>query len=106
MRSKEQDPDYRFMPDPDIPRIRITQGMIDKAQSSLPELPFDQKKRIASLYDIGIRDAETVLSHPHVHSIFEDLSQNLPSKQVYQWVYVNILGNTIKKELDFEETVS
>ncbi len=38
-RSKEDEQDYRYMPDPDIPPIVLTQEEIDKIQSTVPHLP-------------------------------------------------------------------
>ena len=39
MRDKESSHDYRFLPEPDIPPILITEEMISSFRSCLPELP-------------------------------------------------------------------
>lgn len=38
-RSKENAPDYRYMPDPDLPPIVLKPEQIEKAKSELPDLP-------------------------------------------------------------------
>ena len=44
-RSKEDEQDYRYMPDPDIPPIVLTQEEIDKIQSTVPHLPDFYRKK-------------------------------------------------------------
>jgi aspartyl-tRNA(Asn)/glutamyl-tRNA(Gln) amidotransferase subunit B len=39
MRSKETETDYRYMPEPDLPPLRVPAQLMTSAQSSLPELP-------------------------------------------------------------------
>ena len=43
LRSKEEDIDYRFLVDPDIPMFRICKDRIKKIQDEMPEVPFDRK---------------------------------------------------------------
>lgn len=54
-RTKEDAHDYRYMPDPDLPPIVLTQAYIDDVKASLPPLPDDYRR---TLSDMGI-DAKT-----------------------------------------------
>lgn len=54
MRSKSDDPDYRFFQDPDLPCIHISVERIAKARDQLPELPFSQKLRFCEQYALPI----------------------------------------------------
>jgi aspartyl-tRNA(Asn)/glutamyl-tRNA(Gln) amidotransferase subunit B len=49
MRSKEEAHDYRYMPDPDIPPIELTEEMIKPIRDTMPLLPHDWRKRLESL---------------------------------------------------------
>lgn len=55
-RTKEDAHDYRYMPDPDLPPVVLSQQYIDDVKASMPPLPADYR---AILSDIGI-DAKTV----------------------------------------------
>ena len=54
-RTKEDAQDYRYMPDPDLPPVVLTQDYIDEIKASMPALPADYRHMLS---DIGI-DANT-----------------------------------------------
>ncbi len=39
MRSKESEIDYRYMPEPDLPPLRLAAALVQAARDALPELP-------------------------------------------------------------------
>lgn len=49
MRSKEEAHDYRYMPEPDVPPIELTEAMIKPVRESMPLLPREWRKRLAKL---------------------------------------------------------
>lgn len=46
MRSKEEANDYRYFPDPDLLPLEVTDAMIDKIKSTMPELPATDRKSV------------------------------------------------------------
>lgn len=48
-RTKENAEDYRYMPDPDIPPIELTDSMIDAVRDEMPVLPDEWRQRLNSL---------------------------------------------------------
>lgn len=48
-RTKENAEDYRYMPDPDIPPIELTDEMIDTVREEMPVLPEEWRNRLSSL---------------------------------------------------------
>ena len=50
MRSKEQDPDYRFFQEPDLPTFRVSEERIQSVLEKLEKTPFDKKKEFAAKY--------------------------------------------------------
>lgn len=48
-RSKEEAHDYRYMPDPDIPPIEITQTAIESIKADMPALPNDLRAKFKRL---------------------------------------------------------
>lgn len=59
-RSKEEAQDYRYMPDPDIPPIYLTDEEISKIQANIPILPFEWRKILADL-GLDYAQIETLL---------------------------------------------
>ena len=62
LRSKEDAPDYRFMPDPELGPIVITSAKIDQLRRALPELPLDAVERLIKGYGIRRREANVVVA--------------------------------------------
>jgi len=48
-RSKENADDYRYMPDPDLPPVVLTDQYIETAKNSMPALPEDYRKILADM---------------------------------------------------------
>jgi aspartyl-tRNA(Asn)/glutamyl-tRNA(Gln) amidotransferase subunit B len=80
-RSKETANDYRYFPDPDIPKIRFsvtTQFSESRLKENMPELPG--KKRV-KYHNIGItrQQVETILTHSELDGFFSALHEELSS---------------------------
>lgn len=56
MRSKEEAHDYRYMPEPDVPPIELTEEMIKPIRDSMPVLPNEWRKRLSKL---GLDQSQT-----------------------------------------------
>jgi len=48
-RTKENAEDYRYMPDPDIPPVELTDEMIDVVRQEMPVMPAEWRERLSSL---------------------------------------------------------
>jgi aspartyl-tRNA(Asn)/glutamyl-tRNA(Gln) amidotransferase subunit B len=46
MRDKEKKQDYRFMPEPNLPPLVVSQSLVDRLASQLPELPQHTRARL------------------------------------------------------------
>jgi len=58
-RSKEDAHDYRYMPDPDIPPLELTDEFINKVKSEMPKMmPDNWRKNLSTL---GLNDDQTEL---------------------------------------------
>lgn len=62
-RSKEEAHDYRYMPEPDIPPIVLTDEYIAKIKAEMPELPNDYRRKFAAI-DIDAKVIEDILAVP------------------------------------------
>lgn len=60
-RSKEEAQDYRYMPEPDVPPIHLTQEFVDEQKATMPLLPEDYREAFAGVITGDI--LETLLDY-------------------------------------------
>ena len=99
MREKENSDDYRYFPDPDILRFRISQEKVDQVQKSLPELPFDKLKRYISELGLPEITARQVFKYRRVADFFEEALANGASAKNAS----NLITGTIYSIMSTEE---
>jgi aspartyl-tRNA(Asn)/glutamyl-tRNA(Gln) amidotransferase subunit B len=73
-REKETSDDYRYFPDPDLPKLKISEiddFQPDKLVDSLPELPAEARARLT---DLGIDEdeVETLVERVDLKRLFDD----------------------------------
>ncbi len=57
MRSKENAPDYRYFPDPDLVEVEIDREFISRVEKDIPELPDQKLNRIMDQFELPKNDA-------------------------------------------------
>ncbi|MFC1598001.1 Asp-tRNA(Asn)/Glu-tRNA(Gln) amidotransferase subunit GatB [Patescibacteria group bacterium] len=70
-RTKEEEADYRYFSEPDIPPITRTKKEIDSLRTKLPELPQARRVRFRDEYELSYTDAKTLTADPRVGEFFE-----------------------------------
>jgi aspartyl-tRNA(Asn)/glutamyl-tRNA(Gln) amidotransferase subunit B len=91
MRSKEDAPDYRYFPDPDLMEVKIDQDFITRLEKTMPEMPDQQLNRIIDQYGISKSDAVILTKDKAVSEYFTACALICEDKRR--------LGNWIIKEL-------
>jgi aspartyl-tRNA(Asn)/glutamyl-tRNA(Gln) amidotransferase subunit B len=71
LRSKEEEQDYRYFPEPDLPPIRIDPALVARARAALPELPRARIERIIELHGLSPRDARALVEDRALADYFE-----------------------------------
>lgn len=71
-RSKEEAKDYRYFPEPDIPPFRFTKDEIEKLKLSLPEAPWDKRKRFIEKYSLPENYIEVLTQEVSKANYFEE----------------------------------
>ena len=102
-RSKEEANDYRYMPDPDLPPVTISQREIDQIRASLPVLPGEIRELLTQI-DIDQDSQEVVIDQPPVASWLADLIRVGTTRQavigkLINWLVGNI-RNLIRTQAD------
>ncbi len=70
-RSKEEAKDYRYMPEPDLPPINLSQDFIESESEKLPLMPSDYRKK----YKGSIKEdtLEILLDYPNLVRTLEEI---------------------------------
>ncbi|ABM80684.1 Asp-tRNA(Asn)/Glu-tRNA(Gln) amidotransferase subunit GatB [Hyperthermus butylicus] len=98
-RVKETEEDYRYMPDPNLPPVRISAKLVEELRNSLPELPDARAKRIASQYGVRMELAKILVSRKVLADFFEDAARLYRGNYERMANYlVNDLLNWLKDE--------
>lgn len=103
IRTKEDAPDYRYFPDPDLPPVKITQQQIDKINSQMPELPLTKVKRFLVDYSLNSVDVERLISDQKTAQFFEDaVKYGAEPQKVANWILVHLTREIkeLKQTLD------
>ena len=103
-RSKEGAADYRYMPDPDLPEIRVDAGRRDGIVAGMPELPAAKRARYLAL---GLReeDAAQIAYDVRTSATFDAAcaAWNGPPQTVANWLLGEIAGRLRASNQTLEE---
>jgi aspartyl-tRNA(Asn)/glutamyl-tRNA(Gln) amidotransferase subunit B len=101
LRSKEDAMDYRYFPDPDLPKLVLEQTIIDEIKQNLPELPWLKKARYIKQYNISEYDAGVLTAEEEISQYFEQLIAHHEPKLCVSWLTVELFGRMNKLNIDF-----
>jgi len=91
MREKEQQEDYRFIPDPDLPSILLDEKEINKIKTGLPESPEIKLEKMIKKFKIDKKNAEILTSNIELVEFFEKISDKIDGKFALPWVTIELL---------------
>ncbi|HIE41484.1 MAG TPA: Asp-tRNA(Asn)/Glu-tRNA(Gln) amidotransferase subunit GatB [Candidatus Aenigmarchaeota archaeon] len=94
-REKEEEEDYGYIFEPDLPKIEISEELLNKVSSNLPELPETKRKRFLK-YSISKELVNTLLTEPELSYYFDYLCETHNPK-----VSAVILAKYLKKTLNY-----
>lgn len=102
-RSKENANDYRYFPDPDIPKFMLSEIFdIGILQASLPELPWQKRQRYENDFGLG-EESEVFIQDENLSKYFETVARSLASKEQIKicsnYILSDMLG-ILKKDKD------
>ncbi len=92
MRSKEEAADYRYMIDPDLPRIIVTEEHLLSIKNQMPELPAEKFERFVKEYALTPYEAEIMINDLLLADYYEQAYAHKSSKLLINWVLRDIMG--------------
>lgn len=115
LRSKEDAPDYRYMPDPNLPPLLLTETYVDSIRRNMPDLPAVIKSRLVSK-GVTERDADVLMTMDVGKEVgydgdigrgavayFEEIAHGRDAKSVVNWITHELLGQLSTQRATFKE---
>ncbi|MHC4505929.1 MAG: Asp-tRNA(Asn)/Glu-tRNA(Gln) amidotransferase subunit GatB [Planctomycetota bacterium] len=92
MRSKEEEQDYRYFPEPDLPPIDIPPEWLEEVRASVGELPGPRRARYAKEYGLGEYDIGVLTAQKEIADYFEAVvREGVEPKPAANWVTQDVL---------------
>ncbi len=104
MRSKEDAPDYRYFPEPDLPPLEVSEEWIERLRDELPELPEARRQRFMRDYDLNSDESFTLTSDRKLADYFESAacaSNNI--RAATNWILSELLRELKNAGVDITE---
>lgn len=105
-RTKEDSHDYRYFPDPDLPKLSISEiddFSSEKLYSEIGEIPSQKRARFKKVYDIKDADIEFYIYNRELADLFEGASNYLKNRTtesfqtLSNYIVSDISGITVGK---------
>lgn len=100
MRSKEEEKDYRYFPEADLPVLRVSDW---KDEISIPELPDAHRERFRAEYGLGEEAASKLTSTKQVAEFYEDLAREFDPNLAATWVADDLLGELNYRDMQIAD---
>jgi len=97
-RSKEEDQDYRYFLENDIPWVKINQETRDILKKNMPESIGSKRERYVEKYDIAPQVADILSSDKYYSELFESAHDESNAKDIANLITTDLLGFIDTKE--------
>jgi len=104
LRSKEDAPDYRYFPDPDLLPLELDPAWVEGIRATLPELPDAKKRRFVESYGLSAYDAGIIAGDADAAVYFETVAAGRDAKLAANWVTQELFGALNKLGRDLADS--
>lgn len=106
MRGKEDAPDYRYFPEPDLVELDTDSVLIETIRQDMPELPDQRVERFISTYGISQNEASILTKNRQVAEYFEScLPHCKSSRKLSTWIAKDLFRLLNDHSLPIEKCV-
>ena len=101
LRTKEEEADYRYFPDPDLPPMRFNAVRLDRIRTKTPELPEQKRERYLKL-NLKVADAELIAYDATLSRFYDAAADLFPGggQPLANWLVSEVLGHLKSARLD------
>lgn len=104
MRTKENAVDYKYMPEPNIPLIKIDESWVKEIKKEIPSLPNERLKRYITLYGLSENEARILVKDFDLSNYYEEcINLGINPKVAFNWLSTNIIGYLNKEFMTIKE---
>jgi len=104
IRIKEDEDDYRYFPEPDLPPFFISNETIEKIKTAMPPLPSDIKERLVTEFKLVTYDAEQLSNDTELSNFFFELTKHTKNhKASVNWILGPIKNYLSTNEVSLDE---
>ena len=105
-RSKEEEQDYRYLPEADIPIIQIAPNKIETLKAHMPESIVAKKERYVKKYGIPSQVGDVLSSDKFYSDLFEKARTDTNAKEVANIITTDLMGfaDTREKKMELKIT--
>lgn len=95
-RKKETSDDYRYFPEPDLPKLYLHDLFdLNAMREALPEIPSGMRRRFAEQYLLPEKDVEIFIQNKHLADLFESVAAQISDKTGRQKASNLILSDVV-----------
>ena len=103
-RTKEEEQDYRYFPEPDIPMVVLGSDFVSFIEQSMPELPDKRKQRFMSDYSLSAHIAQVLIGNKELADFFESaLAVYLSPKEIANWIVTDLMSFIDERQKEEEK---
>ncbi|MBI5906839.1 Asp-tRNA(Asn)/Glu-tRNA(Gln) amidotransferase subunit GatB [Candidatus Saccharibacteria bacterium] len=105
-RGKEEAHDYRYMPEPDIPPIELSEADISRFKKDLPELPKSIRQKLDKV-GLDAKVIEDILDMPEtsIEYILKAINTRVPNENIRRLAF-NLLEISGVSKVSFEDIIA
>ena len=104
MRSKEEAMDYRYFPEPDLPKVIISEERLENVRKEMPEFADEKAKRFINDYKLNEKEAVILAGEPELAEYYEEVvTKSGEPKLSANWMLTEILRVLKEKNTGIEK---
>lgn len=104
MRKKDEENDYRFTVDSDLPRVVLSDEFIEEIRNNLPELPKAKKERYMREYNLNDYDSTVLSQNKEISIFFEDVVAILDDGSlIANWILTEIMRRLKEHDINISD---
>lgn len=93
-RAKESSHDYRYFPDPDIPKLKVSEVeefSIKNLEKEIPELPWEKRGRLQKDFQMTDKEVSVFVESPKIGHYFEEVGKGLDNDKKLMRLAINYI---------------
>jgi aspartyl-tRNA(Asn)/glutamyl-tRNA(Gln) amidotransferase subunit B len=103
-RKKEDDVDYRYFPEPDLPPLTVEDALVEEIASKLPELPDEIERKLLKEYNLSAYEADVLANHYGAYVYFKEAVAGRDPAQVANWITNDLFGHLNDRGLELSQS--